>query len=69
MNNYFFPKYEFNFNLEIIIISINDYNIVMWVMKLFRVLIMMIFNMSTSYIHKISFPYFEDYLMTKLTSG
>jgi hypothetical protein len=25
----------------------------------------MIFNMSTSYFHKISFHYFEDYLMTK----
>jgi hypothetical protein len=30
---------------------------------------MMIFNMSTSYFHKISFHYFEDYLMTKLTLG
>jgi hypothetical protein len=29
----------------------------------------MIFNMSTSYFHKISFHYFEDYLMTKLTLG
>jgi hypothetical protein len=29
--------------------------------------IMMIFNMSTSYLHKILFHYFEDYLMTKLT--
>jgi hypothetical protein len=30
--------------------------------------IMMIFNMSTSYFHKISFHYFEDYLMMmKLT--
>jgi hypothetical protein len=28
---------------------------------------MMILNMSTSYLHKISFHYFEDYLMTKLT--
>jgi len=27
----------------------------------------MIFNMSTSYFHNISFHYFEDYLMTKLT--
>jgi hypothetical protein len=27
----------------------------------------MIFNMSTSYFHKISIHYFEDYLMTKLT--
>jgi prophage maintenance system killer protein len=25
------------------------------------------FNMSTSYFHKISFHYFGDYLMTKLT--
>jgi hypothetical protein len=31
--------------------------------------IMMIFNMSTSYFHKISFHYFEDYLMMKLTLG
>jgi hypothetical protein len=30
---------------------------------------MMIFNMLTSYSHKFSFPYFEDYLMTKLTLG
>jgi hypothetical protein len=30
-------------------------------------IIMMIFNMLTSYFHKISFHYFEDYLMTKLT--
>jgi len=28
--------------------------------------IMMIFNMSTSYFHKISFHYFEDYLMMRL---
>ncbi len=28
-------------------------------------IIMMIFNMSTSYFHKISFHYFEDYLMTQ----
>jgi len=28
---------------------------------------MMIFNMTTSYFHKSSFHYFEDYLMTKLT--
>jgi hypothetical protein len=27
------------------------------------------FNMSTSYFHKFSFCYFEDYLMTKLTLG
>jgi hypothetical protein len=26
-------------------------------------------NMSTSYFHKISFHYFGDYLMTKLTLG
>jgi hypothetical protein len=26
---------------------------------------MMIFNMTTSYFHKILFHYFEDYLMTK----
>jgi len=32
-------------------------------------ILMMIFNMSTSYSHKISFPYFEDYLMMKLTLG
>jgi hypothetical protein len=32
-------------------------------------IIMMIFNMSTSYFHKISFDYFEDDLMTKLTLG
>jgi hypothetical protein len=32
-------------------------------------IIMMIFNMSTSYFHKILFPYFEDYLVTKLTLG
>jgi hypothetical protein len=31
--------------------------------------IVMIFNMSTSYFHKISFHYSEDYLMTKLTLG
>jgi hypothetical protein len=31
--------------------------------------IMMIFNTSTSYFHEISFHYFEDYLMTKLTEG
>jgi hypothetical protein len=28
-------------------------------------IIMMIFNMSTSCFHKISFHYFEDYLMKK----
>jgi hypothetical protein len=33
------------------------------------VLIMMIFNMSSSYFQKNSFHYFEDYLMTKLTLG
>jgi hypothetical protein len=32
-------------------------------------IIMMIFNMLTSYFHKILFHYFEDYLMTKLTLG
>jgi len=32
-------------------------------------IIMMIFNMSISYSQKFSFPYFEDYLMTKLTLG
>jgi hypothetical protein len=32
-------------------------------------IIMMIFNMSTSYFHKISFHYFENYLMTKPTLG
>jgi hypothetical protein len=32
-------------------------------------IIMTIFNMSMSYFHKISFHYFEDYLMTKLTLG
>jgi hypothetical protein len=32
-------------------------------------IIMMIFNMLTSNFHKISFHYFEDYLMTKLTLG
>jgi len=32
-------------------------------------IIMMIFNMSTSYFHKIPIPYFEDYLMAKLTLG
>jgi hypothetical protein len=31
--------------------------------------ILMIFKMSTSYFHKISFHYFEDYLMMKLTLG
>jgi hypothetical protein len=48
------------------------YEIVIWVVKLFRVspmIIMMIFNMSTSYFHKFSFHYFGDYLMTKLTLG
>jgi hypothetical protein len=28
-----------------------------------------VFNMSTSYFHKFSFYYFEDYLMTNLTLG
>ncbi len=32
-------------------------------------IIMMIFNISISYFHKISFPNFEDYLMMKQTSG
>jgi hypothetical protein len=30
---------------------------------------MLIFNMLASYFRKISFHYFEDYLMTKLTLG
>jgi hypothetical protein len=37
------------------------------IMQSVAVIISMIFNMSTSYFHKISFHYFEDYLMTKLT--
>ncbi len=32
-------------------------------------IITMIFNMSTSYFHKFSFHYFEDYLIMKLTLG
>jgi len=28
-----------------------------------------IFNISTSYFHKITFFFFKDYLMTKLTLG
>jgi len=47
------------------------YDIVTWVVKLFRLqpmIIMMIFDTSTSF-HKISFHYFEDYLMIKLTLG
>ncbi len=32
-------------------------------------LVMMIFNMSTSYFHINLIPYFEDYLMMKLTSS
>jgi hypothetical protein len=28
-------------------------------------IVMMIFNMSSSYFHKFSFLYFEDYLMTQ----
>jgi hypothetical protein len=33
-------------------------------------IIMMIFDMcQTSYFHKFSFHYFDDYLMTKLTLG
>jgi hypothetical protein len=54
---------------EIIYFSIIYYNIVV---KLFRVkpmIIMMIFNMSTTYFHKISFHYFEDYLVAKLPLG
>jgi hypothetical protein len=31
--------------------------------------IVMIFNMSTLYFHKISFHYSKDYLVTKLTLG
>ncbi len=30
---------------------------------------MMIFKISTSYFHEISFHYFENYLMMKLTLG
>jgi hypothetical protein len=58
------------FNFEIMYFLIVYYNIVIWVMKLFTLLpfiIMMIFNMSTSYFQKKSFNYFEDYLMTNLT--
>jgi hypothetical protein len=32
-------------------------------------IIIRIFNMATSYFHKISFHNFEDYLMMKLTLG
>jgi hypothetical protein len=32
-------------------------------------IIMMIFNMSTSYFYKFSFHYFEDNLMMKVTLG
>jgi hypothetical protein len=32
-------------------------------------IIMFIFNISTPYFHQISFLYFEDYLMMKLTLG
>jgi hypothetical protein len=32
-------------------------------------IIMMIFNTSISYFQKISFHYFEDYLIMKLTLG
>jgi hypothetical protein len=32
-------------------------------------IIMMILNILTSYLHKNSFHYFEDYLMMKLTLG
>jgi hypothetical protein len=56
---------------EITYISIIHYNIVIWVVKLFRepMIIVMIFNMLTSYFPKISVDYFEDYLMLKLTLG
>jgi hypothetical protein len=60
------------FNFQIIYFSIVYYNVVIWVVKLFRVspmIIMVIFNMSTSYFHKISFHYLEDYLVTKLSLG
>jgi hypothetical protein len=33
------------------------------------IIIMMIFNMSTSYLQKNLFHYFEDYLMMKPTLG
>jgi hypothetical protein len=61
---------NFEIDFEIIIIFIIVYyNIVIWVVKLFRVkstIISTILNMSTLYFHKISFRYFEDYLMMKL---
>jgi hypothetical protein len=65
-----FQKMNSFSNFEMIYFSIIYYNVVIWVVKLFRVqlmIIMMVFNMSTSYFHKISFHYFEDYLMMKLT--
>jgi len=46
--------------------------IVKWVMKLFRMqpmIIIIIFNMSTSYFYKKLFHYFENYLIIKLTLG
>jgi hypothetical protein len=58
--------------LKLYIFSIIYNNIVKRVVKLFRVqpmIIMMNFNMSTSYFHITSFHYFENYLMMKLTLG
>jgi hypothetical protein len=55
-NYNYFSKMESILKLEIIYISIIYYNIVIWVVNLFRMwrmIIMMIFNMSTSYFHKI----------------
>jgi hypothetical protein len=60
------------FNFEITCFSTIYYEIVIQVVNLFRVqpmIIMMIFNMSISYFHKISIHEFGDYLMTKLTVG
>jgi len=68
----FFQKMNLFLNFEIIYFSITYYNIVICIVTLFKMwpmIIIMIFNMSTSYFHKISFHYFEDYLMTKLTLG
>jgi len=48
------------------------YSIFSWWVKLFRLylaIIMMIFNTWTSYLHKSSFQYFKDYLITKWTLG
>jgi hypothetical protein len=46
-------------NFEITYFSIIYYHIVIWVMKIVNTLIiMMIFNISTTYFHKISFHYF-----------